>query len=407
MYDAIIVGARCAGSPTAMLLARAGCRVLLVDRAKFPSDTLSTHFVWPGGAARLHSWGLLDAVRRSNCPPVTTISMDVGAFTLRGSPPPAANGVREGFGPRRTVLDKMLLDAAAASGAEVREEFAVQEILFEEECVSGIRGQARGGTAVTEQGRIVVGADGLHSMVARAVAAAEYNAQPPHACWYYTYWEGLPMTGAELYLRPGRSFVAFPTNDGLTLVVVGWKHAEFPAFRAAIERNYLETLDLAPAFAARVAQSKRAERFYGTSDVPNLFRRPYGPGWALVGDAGYHKDPVTAQGISDAFRDAEQLSRAICDGLSGKRTFSDALADYERLRNEAVLPEYESTCQRARMEPPPPDVARLLEALRGNQPQIDRFFGTDAGTVPFADFFSEENIGRIIGHAGAAGGSGG
>lgn len=124
MFDAIVVGARCAGSPTAMLLARRGYRVLLLDRARFPSDTISTHWIWPPGVACLKRWGLLDRVVASNCPPIRSLGLDLGAFVLTGVLP-AVEGVDEMYAPRRTVLDKLLLDAAAEAGAEVREGFAV------------------------------------------------------------------------------------------------------------------------------------------------------------------------------------------------------------------------------------------------------------------------------------------
>lgn len=172
-YDAIIVGARCAGAPTAMLLARQGYRVLLLDKVSFPSDTPSTHFIWHSGVAKLKQWGLLDRVRASNCPSVTRISLDLGEFVLRGTPSPTNDGISEAYGPRRTVLDKILVDAAMEAGVEFRPQFDVQELLFENGQVVGIRGRTANGAPVTERGRIVIGADGRNSMVARAVKARE------------------------------------------------------------------------------------------------------------------------------------------------------------------------------------------------------------------------------------------
>jgi 2-polyprenyl-6-methoxyphenol hydroxylase-like FAD-dependent oxidoreductase len=146
-----------------------------------------------------------------------------------------------------------------------------------------------------------------------------------------------------------------------------------------------------------VRAGKREEQFIGTADVPNFLRKPYGPGWALVGDAGYHKDPVTAQGISDAFRSAELLAEAIDAGFSGRQPLATALANYERQRNEEVFPMYEYTCQFAALDPPPTHMQQLFAALRGNQAQIDRFLGTVAGTVSIPEFYSPENIQRIVG----------
>jgi flavin-dependent dehydrogenase len=398
VYDAIVVGARCAGSPTAMLLARKGYRVLLLDKAGFPSDTLSTHYIHQPGVARLKRWGLLDRVIASNCPPVRRQTFDVGPFALTGSPPPT-DGVAEGYAPRRTVLDKVLVDAAAAAGVEVREHFVVTDLLIDGDRVTGVRGHAVGGATVTEQARIVVGADGVRSLVARTVQAPTYDVRPVLACTYYTYWSDLPLVGPELYPRPDRMIVAGPTNDEQTLVIVYWPIASFHAVRTDIEGHFFAALDVVPHLAERARAGRRSERFRGTADLRNFFRRPYGPGWALVGDAAYHKDPITAQGISDAFRDAELLTDAIDAGFAGRQLLEEALADYERRRNAAVRPIYDLTCQLAALQPPTPEMQALFGALRHDQEQTDRFFGTIAGTVPIPEFFSPENLGRIIGGA--------
>jgi flavin-dependent dehydrogenase len=195
--------------------------------------------------------------------------------------------------------------------------------------VTGIQGHATGGATVREEARIVVGADGLHSRVARRVEAAAYDVQPVCTCAYYAYWRDVPLHGAELYDRPERMIFTGPTNDGLTLVIVYWPVAAFHEVRTDIERHFLAALDLAPGLAERVRSGRRAEPFRGTADLPNFYRRPHGPGWALVGDAGYHKDPITAQGITDAFRDAELLATAIDEGLAGRRPLAEALSTYD------------------------------------------------------------------------------
>lgn len=395
MYDAIVIGARCAGSPTAMLLARKGYRVLLVDKASFPSDVVNGYYVQQHGGARLQRWGVLDKLRASNCPPVLTFTFDFGAVTLTGSPPPVGDIV-EGYAPRRTVLDKILVDAAVEAGADLREGFAVQALAWDGERVTGIRGQTKGGPAVTEQARIVIGADGVHSLVARAVQAPTYHVKPALTCWYAGHWSNVPAEGLEFYLRARRVLIACGTNDGLTVVLAGWPHEEFHAFRADIEGNYFKSLELVPELAERVRSGKREERFVGTAETANFFRKPYGPGWALVGDAGYHKDPATAQGISDSFRDAELLAEAIDVGFSERQSLDDTLAKYEEQRNAAVLPMYEFTCQLANLaEPPSPAMQQLLVALCENQRETTRFFGAWAGTVPIPEFFAPESIQRI------------
>jgi flavin-dependent dehydrogenase len=392
MHDAIIVGARAAGSPTAMLLARKGHRVLLVDRASFPSDTLSTHYIHQPGVARLRRWGLLDRLIATGCPPSRSLVFDVGAFALTGAPPPS-DGVAEGYAPRRTVLDSLLVGAAAEAGVEVRTGSPVDELVFEDGVVVGIRS----GTAV-ERARVVVGADGRNSLVARAVQAPEYDTRPGLACAYYTYWGGVEGGDVELYPREGRMVMGGAgTNDGLRVVIVFWPKDEFHAVRADVERSFQAALTLAPPLAERLATGERADRFYGIGDLPFYYRKPFGPGWALVGDAGYHKDPITAQGITDAFRDAELLADALDAGLTGTRPVDEALADYERTRNEETRGLYELTHEFASLAPPTVEQQMLFGALRTNKEDTNRFFGVVAGTVRPDEFFAPENLGRIVG----------
>lgn len=189
MYDVIVVGARCRGSPTAMLLAQLGHRVLLVDRASFPSDTVSTHLVTTPGVVRLDRWGLLDRVAASGCPPISRMTVGLGAVLLQGSPPPLDRVGRQ-YCVRRTVLDTILVDAAVAAGAELREGFAVGEVLFGGERVTGVRGRGADGTPAVEYAPMVVGADWLHSVVAEAVGARRYAEHPPLTWCCYAYWSG-------------------------------------------------------------------------------------------------------------------------------------------------------------------------------------------------------------------------
>jgi 2-polyprenyl-6-methoxyphenol hydroxylase-like FAD-dependent oxidoreductase len=396
-YDAIVVGARCAGSPTAMLLARRGHKVLVVDRATFPSDTVSTHLLHPPGVASLRRWGLLERLTATGCPPIGAYAFDFGPFTISGAP--GTDDTPVAYGPRRTVLDKLLVDAAAEAGAEVREGFTVTEVVVSDGRVTGVRGHGRDGGTVTEQARVVVGADGRHSRVARAVGPEQYHEKPPLLCGYYSYWSGLPMGGRfETWVRPDRAFAAWPTHDDLTLVIGGWPYAELEANRDDIEGNFLAMLELAPAFAERLRAATRQARFVGTA-VPNYFRRPYGPGWALVGDAGYNKDFITAQGMHDAFRDAELCATALDQAFSGARPFEAAMADYQSTRDRQVLPMYELTCELATLEPPPPELQQLLGAAHGNQEAMDAFARMMAGVTSPAEFFSEQNVGRILANA--------
>jgi 2-polyprenyl-6-methoxyphenol hydroxylase-like FAD-dependent oxidoreductase len=398
VYDVIVVGARCAGSPLAMLLARRGYRVLLLDRATFPSDTVSSHAVKKPAVARLMEWGLLEQIEASGCPPFSDMSLDIGPLVLQGTAPPAGAADRT-YAPRRIVLDKILVDAAAAAGVEVREAFTVDELVGDdvdgERRVVGVRGHERGGPRVEERATLVVGADGHNSLVARTVAPETYADHGRLTAWYYTYWANLPASGVEFYLRPDRFMVCFPTNDELTLVATSLPVAAVDQFRADIEANYLQTIEMARPLAERVHGAERADRFFGAVDLPNQLRRPWGAGWALAGDAGFHKDPLTAEGISNAFRDAAVLADAIDAGLSGRQPLDSALARYQRLRDDDSMPLYELTCQLATLRPPPPDLAAILAGLPADQADTDRFFGVIEGTTPVGEFFAPDNARRI------------
>ena len=383
-YDVIVVGARCAGSPTAMLLARMGYRVLVVDRAKFPSDTLSTHLMHPNGVAALARWGLLDRLTATGCPPVHTYAFDFGPFTISGAPGTERSPVA--YCPRRTVLDKLLVDAAAEGGAEIREAFAAESIVMEDGRVAGIRGHSKGGPTITERTRVVVGADGRHSLVAETVRPEQYNEKKPLLAPYFTYWSNLPMDGLFFtWIRPHRGFAAAPTHDGLTLTVGGWPYTEFEANKKDVDGNFLALFDLAPELAARIRDAKREAPIIGTP-VSGYFRKPFGPGWALVGDAGYNKDPITAQGISDAFTDAERCARALDQSFSGTRPFDEAMGEYQRERDQHVMAMYEFTAQLASLEPPPPETQQMLMAIHGNRQAMDAFVQMNAGTISPAEF---------------------
>jgi 2-polyprenyl-6-methoxyphenol hydroxylase-like FAD-dependent oxidoreductase len=394
-YDAIVVGARCAGSPVAMLLARKGYRVLLVDRATFPSDTISTHVLQPLAVAALRRWGLLDRLLATGCPPIDTYTFDLGPFTIAGAP--GTESEPHAYCPRRTVLDKLLLDAAAEAGADVREGFVVEDMLTEDGRVVGIQGHSRHGGSLTERGRVVIGADGRSSVVAQSVRPQTYNERPQLLAPYYSYWSGLPMQGRfETYIRPHRGFAAAPTHDGLTMVVGGWPFTEFATNKKDAEGNYLRLFDIAPGFAERIRAAQREARVAGMP-TPNLFRKPYGPGWALVGDAGYIRDPITAQGILDAFRDAQACVLALDQYFAGARSFDAAMGNYQHTRDASVLPMYDFTCMLATLEPPPPELQQLFRALVGNQKAMDGFAQMNAGTISPADFLSPENIGALTG----------
>ena len=402
MYDAIIVGARCAGSPTSMLLARRGYRVLLVDKATFPSDTISTHILWPRGAEALARWGLLRALEATGAPPICRrMRFDVGPFALHGSIPDANEG-RGGFCPRRSVLDNLLVHAAAESSVEIREAFTVESLLFDGDTVVGIRGHERNGASVEERARLVIGADGVHSLVARSVSAPEYDRRPVAVCAYYSYFSDVPQDDIELFVRDHCALGGAPTNDGLHLVMVNWPTRQFAEVRRDIDGHVQRALAMAPDFAERVNSGTQRETWYGTAGVPNYFRKPYGNGWALVGDAGYNRDPITAQGMSDAFIDAERLVDAIDAAWSGEERLEHTLEAAAVTRDERVRPMYEFTYQLAALEPPPLPMQQLFAALAGNQEATNGFLSAITGAAPLGEFFAPDNLRRVMGAATVA-----
>jgi len=397
MYDAIVLGARVAGSPTAMLLARKGYRVLLVDRAAFPSDTMSTHQVQIPGGITLKRWGLLDAMVATGLDVAHHVQLANDGVVVKGTFP-SVDSVAGVYSPRRYLLDNILVRAAVAAGAELREGFVVRDLLWNDGRVVGILGEGRDGLTVSERARIVIGADGRHSLVAKAVNAPVYDEQPTLTCGYYSYWEGVPLHGGEICSRNRRALGAWPTNDGLTMIYVAWPAEEFKTFRSDVEGNYLATIR--QFWGERIDQGRRVERVVGSGEMPNFYRRPYGPGWALVGDAGYIKDPITGLGISDAFRDAGLLADALDAGFASNQPLETALVSYERQRNAASKALYVLTLDTARLRSRSPVQMELLRALAHDPAAASQFFGVLTGVMQPSGFFTPSNMIRLVGVGG-------
>ena len=348
-----------------MLLARKGRRVLVVDKATFPSDTMSTHFLTGEGVGYLQAWGLLDRVMATGVPPITDLRMFIGDTRL----PPFAAGSPTPICPRRTVFDKILIDAAVEAGAEVREGFSVDEILFDGERVTGIRGHGRDGVDVTESATIVVGADGKSSPVAKAVNAPEYNTLEPATCAYYSYWRGVEAEGAEIHIKAGRMVFLFPTHDNQVCAGTEWPVSRFEEFRRDIEGNLMRTFESVPGLAERIRKGKREEKIMGTAGHRSYYRKPFGPGWALAGDSGFMKDPLLGQGIADAFRDVALLTAALEEGWSGRQPLDEALAAYEAKRNAASKVRYQITNMLIADLDPSPELQMMMAA--GPPPRVD------------------------------------
>lgn len=336
MHDVIIVGSRCAGAPLAMLLARKGHDVLMVDRATFPSDTMSTHFIQLVGMTRLAQWGLVDEVFATGCPPITMAHMSTAPGEGMDLEIPMVGDLPGLAAPRRYLLDKILVDAAVRAGARLEQGVSVDGLILDGDRVQGIRGHSSEGN-FEARARFVVGADGRHSIVAREAAVTAMRDEGSKSGGYYTYFSGLPVQGVESYLHDGLFCVVIPTNDDHTLVAVAWPPDRFSELRRDVEGNFLDALDRLGDIGGRTRAAQRVAKFVGSAELPNYLRRVYGPGWALVGDACYHKDPAPADGISDAFRGAEYLADAINEALGGQDE-ETALRRFEERHAEIAVP---------------------------------------------------------------------
>jgi 2-polyprenyl-6-methoxyphenol hydroxylase-like FAD-dependent oxidoreductase len=337
-WDAIVVGARVAGAATARLLAQAGLRVLVVDRAARGSDIVSTHALMRGGVLQLARWGLLEQVVAAGTPPVRRTTFHYGREAVPFTIKPFA-GVDALYAPRRSVLDPILVDAALAAGATVRFATTVTDLLHDDDGrVSGVALIDQAGRRSFERADLVVGADGRSSLVAERVAASPSYAGRQHAAFAYGYWDDLEPDGYHWYY--GRSVLGgltagvMPTNDGRSCVFVGASESTMDQMHADPVATVLRELDPDLGRRVRRAPVEAIRTFRG---APGLLRQAHGPGWALVGDAGWWTDPLATHGITDALRDAELLARAIV-AYRGGVPETQALDEYEVTRDRIARP---------------------------------------------------------------------
>ena len=394
MLDAIIVGGRAAGSSLAMLLARRGRRVIVLDRAAFPSDTMSTHFFWPRTTAFLKDWGLLDRLVASGCPPITRVRVTMADFEYGGAPS-EVRGVATMYCPRRTVLDAMLVEAAREAGAEVREGVTVCDVLWCDGRAAGVVAHDAQGNGLELRARIVIGADGMNSRIARAIAAPYKVYEDAVTFAFYAYWDDVPLDHFGSHRSAGSRVLEFPTHNRQTCIYVGWPMARYPELKSNIEQAYLDEITGAWGVRERAKKGRRATNVIGSSRLPNFYRRSAGPGWALVGDAAYHKDPTTGMGIADAFLGAELLAQAVDNGV---QHMSDACLDESTQAYDSQL--YEQTrfifdwtlaCSQFRAQ------AAMLDFYHGvltNEVDTVRMFDIYAGKEHMETLFNRETMER-------------
>jgi flavin-dependent dehydrogenase len=361
LHDVVVVGARVAGSATAMLLARLGHDVMVLDQASFPSDTVSTHSIARSGVVQLHRWGLLDAVLDSGAPAIRQVTFNAAGESLTRTIKDKA-GVDLLIAPRRYVLDTLLATAAEHAGAEVHTGITVTGLQRDGHGrVVGVTGQDRAGARIEIGARWVIGADGLRSQVAGLVGTAINQVGPAGGATQYAYYAGSRWSGIEFFVAE-RSFAGvFPTHDGQACIWVCTPAADAKAVRRRTGSR-VEAFDQllersAPPLAERLRQARRTSPVQGMLRQPNQLRQAFGPGWALVGDAGYYRDAITAYGISDAFRDAELLAVALDRALDGGAEEATALAAYQHQRDQALREIFELTCRLAAYPPVPTFIA--------------------------------------------------
>ena len=357
--DVVVVGSRCAGAATALLLARAGHEVVLVDRVTHPRDTVSTHGLARGAVVQLSRWGLLETLLDSGAPATRLVRFGYdGQEVVR--PVKDKAGVDLLLAPRRYVLDAVLTEAAARAGARVVQGLTAVDVVHDDTGrVAGVRVRDRrdpSGRTNLVRARYVVGADGLRSTIARLVGAAVTERDASDAALFYGYVASPVWDGYEFHVAPSAFAGVFPTHHGQGCVWLCRPRHQLDRLRGAgADRGtalLAELERLAPGLAARCATGHLVGPVRGTSRLPHQLRRPYGPGWALVGDAGYHRDPITGHGITDAFRDADLLARALDHALTDPATEAQALAGYAATRDQMLRPTLDIT--RALTAFPPP-----------------------------------------------------
>ena len=349
--DVVVVGARCAGAATAMLLGRLGYRVTVVERGRIPSDTLSTHGLARGGVVQLARWGLLDQVLASGAPALRQVMFRADDVEEVRTVRPRA-GVDHLVAPRRYILDGILADAATAAGATIHTGLTATGVVNAADGrVQGVKARTADGAAVTLTARVVVGADGVRSRVAELVGSTVRERHPVDSATFYAYVGGVPWRCLEFHVgefadgRVGYAGV-FPTHHGQACVWVCCPAARVGGLRGAAVEPFLRLLaTVSPTLAARARTGQVMVPVRGAVRLPNQLRRATGPGWALVGDAGYHRDPITGHGITDAFRDAELLTRAVDEHLRGD---ADDLSGYETARDAALRETFDLTCAMSR-----------------------------------------------------------
>ena len=343
-FDVVIVGARCAGSPLATFLKRAGLSVCVVDQAEFPSDTLSTHMFQLSGIEVLQKLGVLHAVLSEGAPPITDCYMKFEDVDLSGPPRLRPNDVPVPMlCVRRISLDVHLVEMAKTTGVDMRLHHRVTGLFERNGRVRGVRVVDRRGKSSILEADLVVGADGRLSTIARLTGARRYHVVPSERLSAWAYFRGVPrepVTRVFYYRRDDDFVVAAPADNDLFLAIICPSIEYWDDYRADSERWFHDTISRCEPVADLLSGAERVTKFRGLTRFEGFFREATGPGWVLVGDSGHFKDPTPGQGISDALRQVDKLADAIIRGLGNPARLDSELRKWGRWRDSDSIQHY-------------------------------------------------------------------
>jgi 2-polyprenyl-6-methoxyphenol hydroxylase-like FAD-dependent oxidoreductase len=397
-FDVIVIGGSVSGAPTAMLLARHGHKVLLVEKSVFPRDTNSTHFIWPRGISYLNRWGVADHILDST-PHYRNMEVNIEGISLVGSIPLEDlkrrfrklhgddRGVIDYYcGPRRYFLDNHLLNCAKEAGVDVREGVTYNSPIVENGRVVGINASRQNGTAISARAKLVIGADGRFSRFVKDVGSKDTDFRALSTFAYFSYFSGIDKEQLSIHKRGRFGTAIFPTLDKTHMVLVYGPCAYWEDFRKNAEQNFFDIYRFcAPDVAKQIENGKRTEAFKAASRMEAFQRESHGPGWALVGDAGSFKDQVTAMGISHSFRDAELISGYIHRALAGEFALDEALDEYQKVRAADYVDYFDLVCKTAEMNGYSKEDLKYFYSIRNDQAMIDQMLSQFGDTLPPAD----------------------
>lgn len=394
-YDVIVIGGSVSGAPTAMLLARQGHKVLLIDKHAFPRDANSTHFIWPRGMSYLNRWGIAEPILQAT-PFFRKMEVCIEGISLHGSVPLAdlqqrfrrLHGDDRGAidcycGPRRYFLDHHLLNCAREAGVTVRERVTYQAPIYQDGRLVGITACDEDDHEFQVRAQLVIGADGRFSNFVKDVGARDTDFRPLSTFAYFGYFRGIDKPELAIHKRGRFGTAIFPTLDNTHMVLVYGPTASWDDFRRNPEQHFLDIYRFcAPDVAALIERAERTEPFKAAARMEAFQRESVGPGWALVGDAGSFKDQVTAMGITHAFRDAELISGYIHRALAGEFPMDEGLRQYRLARAGDYVDYFDFVCKTAEMNNYSVNDLKYFYSIQNNQPAIDQMLSQFGDTLP-------------------------